>query len=116
MKLPVPSRIPILYLILVVLIAVAIMPLYFYYTKVVDMNREALQRNEKLLQNMVTSSLAQDIAQRQKDIRSNLASLTYSIQVTSGGNLNGPQVESPEVRALLKNYIESPDSIVTHAR
>ena len=116
MKLPVPSRIPILYLILVVLIAVAIMPLYFYYTKVADMNREALQRNEKLLQNMVTSSLAQDIAQREKDIRSNLASLTYSIQVTSGGNLNGSQVESPEVRALLKNYIENPDSIVTYAR
>jgi len=116
MKLPVPSRIPILYLILVVLIAVAIMPLYFYYTKVADMNREALQRNEKLLQNMVTNSLAQDIAQREKDIRSNLASLTYSIQVTSGGNLNGSQVESPEVRALLKNYIENPDSIVTHAR
>src|SRR5205085_4589814 len=109
MKLPVPSRIPILYVILVVLIAVAIMPLYFYYTKVVDMNREALQRNEKLLQNMVTSSLAQDIAQRQKDIRSNLASLTYSVQITSGGNLSGSQVESPEVRALLKNYIENPD-------
>ena len=116
MKLPVPSRIPILYLILAVLIAVAVVPLYFYYTKVVDMNREALQRNEKLLQNTVTSSLAQDIAQRQKDIRSNLASLTYSIQVTSGSNLNGSQVESPEVRALLKNYIENPDSIVTYAR
>jgi HD-GYP domain-containing protein (c-di-GMP phosphodiesterase class II) len=116
MKLPVPSRIPILYLILAVLIAVAIMPLYFYYTKVVDMNREALQRNEKLLQNTVTSSLAQDIAQRQKDIRSNLASLTYSIQVTSGGDLSGTHVESPEVRALLKNYLENPDSIVTYAR
>ncbi len=116
MKLPVPSRIPILYVILVVLIAVAIVPLYFYYTKVVDMNREALQRNEKLLQNMVTSSLAQDIAQREKDIRSNLASLTYSIQVTSGGDLSGPHVESPEVRALLKNYIENPDSIVPYAR
>src|ERR1700694_916569 len=116
MKLPVPSRIPILYVILFVLIAVAVVPLYFYYTKVVDMNREALQRNEKLLQNMVTSSLAQDIAQREKDIRSTLASLTFSIQVTSGGNLSGPHVEAPEVRALLQNYIANPDSIVPYAR
>ena len=67
MKLPLPSRIPILYLIISVLIAVGVVPLYFYATKVVDMNRETLQRNEKLLQNTVTSSLAQEIAQREKD-------------------------------------------------
>ena len=115
MKLPLPSRVPILYLILAVLIAVGVVPLYFYATKVVDMNRDALQRNEKLLQNTVTSSLAQDVAQREKDILSTLTSLTYAIQVTSGGNLSGDRVESPEVRALLQNYIESPDSIVPYA-
>src|SRR2546429_193294 len=116
MKLPVPSRIPILYVILIVLIAVAVAPLSFFYTQAGEMNRDALQRNEKIVQNMVTSSLAQDIAQREKDIRSTLASLTYSIQVTSGGDLSGPHVESPEVRALLLNYIENPDSIVPYAR
>ena len=73
MKLPLPSRIPILYLIISVLIAVGVVPLYFYATKVVDMNRETLQRNEKLLQNTVTSSRAQEIAQREKDILSALA-------------------------------------------
>ena len=116
MKLPLPSRVRILYLIIGVLIAVAVVPLYFYARKVVDMNQEALQRNEKLLQNTVTSSLAQDVAQRHKDLLSTLASLTYSIEVTSGGNLSGPRVEAPEVRALLQNYIENPDSIVSYAR
>jgi len=116
MKLPLPSRVRILYLILAVLVAVAVVPLYFYARKVVDMNQEALQRNEKLLQNTVTSSLAQDVAQRQRDILSTLASLTYSVQVTSGGNLSGTAVEAPELRALLQNYIENPDSIVPYAR
>jgi HD-GYP domain-containing protein (c-di-GMP phosphodiesterase class II) len=116
MKLPLPSRIRIRYLIIAVLIAVAVVPLYLYARKVVDMNQEALQRNEKLLQNTVTSSLAQDIAQRQRDILSTLASLTYSIQVSSGGDLSGARVEAPEVRALLQNYIENPDSIVPYAR
>ncbi|HLJ30257.1 MAG TPA: HD domain-containing phosphohydrolase [Candidatus Angelobacter sp.] len=116
MKLPLPSRVRILYLIIGVLIAVAVVPLYFYARKVVDMNQEALQRNEKLLQNTVTSSLAQDVALRQKDILSTLASLTYSVQVTSGGDLSGARVEAPEVRALLQNYIENPDSIVPYAR
>src|SRR5215469_11614828 len=116
MKLPLPSRVRILYLILAVLVAVAVVPLYFYARKVVDMNQEALERNEKLLQNTVTSSLAQDVAQRQKDILSTLASLTYSVQVSSGGNLSGTAVEAPELRALLQNYIENPDSIVPYAR
>src|SRR5436305_13952108 len=115
MKLPLPSRIPILYLILGVLVAVGVVPLYFYATKLVHMNREALQRNERLLQTTVTSSLAQDIAQREKDILSTLTNLTYSIQVTSGGNLGGQRVEAPEIRALLQNFIESPGSIVPYA-
>ena len=116
MKLPLPSKVRILYLIIAVLIAVAVVPLYFYAQKVADMNQEALERNEKFLQNTVTSSLAQDVAQRQKDILSTLASLTYSVQVTSGGDLAGAKVEAPEVRALLQNYIENPDSIVPYAR
>ena len=116
MKLPLPSRIPILYLILIVLIAVGVVPLYFYATKMVVRNRETLGRNEKLLQNMVTTTLAQSIAQREKDISATLTSLSYSITVTSGGNLSGKNVENADVKALLQNYIESPDSIVPYAR
>ena len=116
MKLPLPSRIPILYLILIVLIAVGVVPLYFYATKMVVRNRETLGRNEKLLQNMVTTTLAQSIAQRERDISSTLASLAYSIQITSGGNLSGKNVEAPDVKALLENYISAPDSNVSYAR
>jgi hypothetical protein len=51
MKLPLPSRIPIIYAILVVLIAVGVVPLYFYATKVVETNRDRLHRNEMMQQN-----------------------------------------------------------------
>lgn len=116
MKLPLPARIPILYLILIVLIAVGVVPLYFYATKMVSRNRETLGSNEKLLQNSVTTTLAQSIAQREKDIGSTLSSLAFSIKVTSSGNLSGKNIEAPDVRALLQNYIEDPDSIVPYAR
>jgi HD-GYP domain-containing protein (c-di-GMP phosphodiesterase class II) len=116
MKLPLPARIPILYLILIVLIAVGVVPLYFYATKMVARNRETLGSNEKLLQNSVTTTLAQSIAQREKDISSTLSSLAFSIKVTSSGNLSGKNVEAADVRALLQNYIEDPDSIVPYAR
>ena len=116
MKLPLPSRIPILYLILVVLIAVGVVPLYFYATRVVGLNRDTLERNEKLLQNMVTTNLAESVAQRVKDIRTALAGLSYSVQVASAGNLSGPRVESQQIKDLLQNYIGNPDSIVPYAR
>jgi len=116
MKLPLPSRIPILYLVLVVLVAVGVVPLYFYATKVLQMNRDTLERNEKVQQNNVTTTLAQSVAQRSKDINSNLANLTYSVLVTSGNDLSGPRVKSDEVRKLLQNYIGDPDSIVSYAR
>jgi HD-GYP domain-containing protein (c-di-GMP phosphodiesterase class II) len=116
MKLPLPARIPILYLILLVLIAVGVVPLYFYATKMVARNRETLGSNEKLLQNSVTTTLAQSIAQREKDISSTLSSLAFSIKVTSNSNLSGKNVEAADVRELLQNYIEDPDSIVPYAR
>jgi HD-GYP domain-containing protein (c-di-GMP phosphodiesterase class II) len=116
MKLPLPARIPILYLILIVLIAVGVVPLYFYATKMVSRNRETLGSNEKLLQNSVTTTLAQSIAQREKDISSTLSSLAFSIKVTSNGNLSGKNIEAPDVRALLQNYIEDPESMVPYAR
>ena len=116
MKLPLPARIPILYLILIVLIAVGVVPLYFYATKMVARNRETLGSNEKLLQNSVTTTLAQSISQREKDISSTLSSLAFSIKVTSNSNLSGKNVEAPDVRELLQNYIEDPDSIVPYAR
>src|SRR6185312_17111991 len=116
MKLPLPSRVPIIYAILVVLIAVGVVPLYFYATKVVDTNRERLQRNEQMLQNTVTTNLAEAIAQHERDIRDKLSDLAYSILVTSGGDLRGARVESPAIRALLQNSIAGVETSVPYAR
>jgi len=116
MKLPLPSRIPIIYAILLVLIAVGVVPLYLYATKVMEINRDTLQRNEMLLQNTVTSTLAQAISQREKDIRGKLSDLSYSVLTTSGGDLRGARVESAGIRGLLQNSINMPDSIVPYAR
>src|SRR5262249_61151254 len=116
MRLPLPSRIPIVYVILIVLITVGVVPLYFYAQKVVELTREKLGRNEKILQNTVTATLAEEIAQREKDIRISLASLTYSVQVTTGEDLSGARVKSSEGHSLLQNYIANQDSAVSHAR
>ena len=116
MKLPLPSRIPIIYAILFVLIVVGVLPLYFYATKVVETNRERLRVNEQILQNTVSSSLAEAIAQREKDISSRLSDLAYSVQVTSGGDLSGARLQAPAVQHLLQNSISTTGSMIPYAR
>jgi len=102
-----PSRIPILYVILGVLLLVSVVPLYFYADQIVSVNRDRLKTNEMLLQNSVTRSLGDDIGQRQNNLHMMLENLSTGIQVASGGNIAGDEVSAPELRALLERFVTS---------
>ncbi|HYY70372.1 MAG TPA: HD domain-containing phosphohydrolase [Terriglobales bacterium] len=106
-----PARIPIRYLMLAVLTLISVVPLYFYSSKVVGTNRELLKANERLLENTITHSLAEDIAQRQTNLRAILNNLASAIQVVSGGNLSTDHVEAPELRAMLEQFVTASDGL-----
>ena len=53
-----PTRIPILYTILSVLVVISVVPMFFYSMQVQSTNRESLITNERLLQNTITVSVA----------------------------------------------------------
>src|SRR5205809_8085658 len=72
-KLRIPSRIPILYVILGVLVAISAVPMYFYSGQVESINRDRIITNERLLQNTVTCSLEADICQHQQTLQTTLA-------------------------------------------
>ncbi len=105
------ARIPILYVILGVLLVISIIPMYFYSAQVEAINRDRLKTNEMLLQNTVTRSLADDLAQHERSQRMMLANLSSAIQVASGGDIGEKNIESPELRALLENFVSSSDEI-----
>jgi HD-GYP domain-containing protein (c-di-GMP phosphodiesterase class II) len=105
------ARIPILYVILGVLLVISIVPMYFYSAEVESINQERLKTNEKLLQNTVTRSLADDLSQRERSVRMMLANLSSAIQVASGGDIGNKNIESPELRALLENFVSSSDVV-----
>jgi hypothetical protein len=111
---PAPSnfpRIPILYVILGVLLIISIVPMYFYSAQVEAINRERLKTNEMLLQNTVTRSLADDLSQHERSIRMMLANLSSAVQVASGGDIGDKNIEAPELRALLENFVSSSDDL-----
>jgi HD-GYP domain-containing protein (c-di-GMP phosphodiesterase class II) len=115
-KIPVPSRIPLLYVILGVLLAISVLPMYFYSAQIENMNRERLKTNEMLLQNTVTRSLADDISQHQEALHMMLANLSSSIQVMmlatpAGNDLNAQKLPTPELRAILENFVSSSNDL-----
>ena len=111
MKLPIPARISVLYVILGVLVLLSVVPMYFYSTKVEAINRDRLKTNEMILQNTVTRSLADDISQHEESLRMMLANLASAVQVASGGDINADHIEAPELRALLENFVSSSGDI-----
>ena len=111
LNLPIPTRIPLLYVILGVLLAISVLPMYFYSAQIEEMNRERLKTNEMLLQNTVTRSLADDISQHQETLRMMLANLSSSVQVESGNDIGGQNISTPELRALLENFVSSSNDI-----
>jgi HD-GYP domain-containing protein (c-di-GMP phosphodiesterase class II) len=106
-------RIPILWLILCMLVASSVIPLYFYGFNVVAINRDRLKTNEMLLQNTITSSLRDDLAQRHQNLLAMLANLSTAIEVSSGGNLTEKHVEAPELRALLQQFVSSTPDVAS---
>jgi putative nucleotidyltransferase with HDIG domain len=106
-----PTRIPILYVILSVLVLISVVPMFFYSAQVQSINRERLITNERLLQNTVTRSIADDISQHQESFRLMQTNLASALQVASGGDLTGDHVQAPELRALLENFVSSSEDL-----
>jgi putative nucleotidyltransferase with HDIG domain len=102
-----PKRIPILYVILSVLVLISVVPMYFYSYQVQSINRDRLITNERLLQNTLTLSIADDISQHQESFRLMQANLASALQVASGNDLTGEHVQAPELRALLENFVSA---------
>ena len=90
--------------------------MYFYSVQIENMNRSRLKTNEMLLQNTVTRSLADDIAQHQEALHMMLANLSSSVQVMllanpTGSDPGAQKLLTPELRAMLENFVSSSNDI-----
>jgi len=94
-----------------VLLAISTIPMYFYSAQVESSNAENLKRNEMMLENTVTRSLADDVSQHERSLRVMLTNLSSAIQVASGGDIGDKNIEAPELRALLEKFVSSSDDV-----
>ena len=89
--------------------------MYFYSAQVEVNNREQLKTDERMLQNTVTRSLADELSQHERSLRMMLDNLSSAIQVASGGDIGGKNIEAPELRALLENFVSSSHDEIAYA-
>jgi len=89
--------------------------MYFYSAQVESSNGEHLKRNEMLLQNTITRSVADDLSQHERSLRVMLTNLASSVQVASGGDIGEKNIEAPELRALLENFVSSSGDEIAYA-
>ena len=97
------------------LLAISTIPMYFYSAQVESSNGEHLKRNEMLLQNTITRSVADDLSQHERSLRVMLTNLASSVQVASGGDIGEKNIEAPELRALLENFVSSSGDEIAYA-
>jgi len=98
------KRIPILWVIFAVLVLVSVGPLLIYGTKVIGINREALETNEMELQNTITSSVAEEIKLYESSLRQQLQTLAKTLEPADPRT---PAWDSRYVRSTLEQFVAS---------
>ena len=105
------KRIRILYVILAVLVLASVGPLLFYALKTMDINRNALETNEILLQNTITRSVAEEVSIYNETFHQLLDSLDHLL-TTQPGTKAAQGFESSELRTTLEELVRSNQHII----
>ena len=107
-----PRRVPLLYLILSVLLALSVVPLLIYGFQVSLRNREALQTNEQILQTTVTRSIAQQIQLYLHSITEQTEGLVRFLESTGAvANVADPRHAAALDRAI-EGYVGTGDQVL----
>ena len=107
-----PRRIPLLYLILTVLVALSVIPLLIYGYKVSSRNREALQTNEQILQNTVTRGIAEEIRLYLHSMNMQTESLVRLLESTGAiENVADPK-HADSLRRATEGFVRAAENVL----
>jgi HD-GYP domain-containing protein (c-di-GMP phosphodiesterase class II) len=107
-----PRRIPLLYLILSVLVALSVVPLLLYGYRVSSRNREALQTNEQVLQTTVTRGIAQEISLYLRGMNLQTESLMRLLDSTGAiENVADPK-HTTSLRRSTEGFVQAAENVL----
>ncbi len=107
-----PRRVKIQYILLLILMSLSVLPLWFFGTRMVAINKERLETQEKILQTTLSKSLAQQISlymenvqQQVKELFDALTPLVLQIQ-------NSRYETDPRLQQALEDYIADRPGVI----
>ncbi|MFQ5927866.1 MAG: HAMP domain-containing protein, partial [Terriglobia bacterium] len=107
-----PTRIPILYLVLAVLVLLSVVPLLVYGRWLSAQSREELETNERLLQNTITRSVAEKIRDYRRNLLTEVESLVRELQSSGAIEDVGDPKQKKLVREATEAFIRSTENIL----
>src|SRR5256712_2092617 len=106
-----PRRLRILYVLLAILIAISVLPLWFYGRTMSQANQQTLKTQEQILQTTIAQSLGQEISLYMANLRQNLSELFDTVLPLASQIDAASFSTDPRLRNALENFITGPHNV-----
>ena len=107
-----PRRLRILHILLVILIAVSVFPVWFFGTQMIALNRERLETQERLLQTTISQSLAQQISLYVVNMQQQVKELFDAVRPVALATPDAQFATSAQLQATLENLMADRTGII----
>ena len=94
------------------LLLVSVTPLWLYHRQVLRLSEEKLQATERVQQNEITRSLANETAQFEANLREQLLSQRQTLALTGWITNVDDAAHAPQLTRLLQNFVENNPNIL----
>jgi len=112
MKPPRPRRLKIQYVLLFILMTLSVLPLWFFGTQMVAMNKERLETQEKVLQTTLSKSLAQQVSLYMENVQQQVKELFDALTPLAVQIKNSQYETNPRLQQAMEDYIADRPGVI----
>lgn len=107
-----PGRLKIQYILLLILVSTSVLPLWFFGSRMVSMNKGRLETQEKILQTTLSKSLAQQIQLYMENVRQQVKELFDAVIPLAVEVRNSTYEEDPGMESALEDSLTDQPSVI----
>jgi HD-GYP domain-containing protein (c-di-GMP phosphodiesterase class II) len=107
-----PRRLKIQYILLLILMTLSVLPLWFFGSQMVAMNKERLETQEKVLQTTLSKSLAQQISLYMENVQQQVKELFDALTPLAVQIKNSQYETDPRLQQALEDYIADRPGVI----
>lgn len=107
-----PRRLKIQYILLLIVVSTSVLPLWFFGSRMVSMNKGRLETQEKILQTTLSKSLAQQIQLYMENVRQQVKELFDAVTPLAAQVRNSAYEDDPRLENALEDSLADQPSVI----